>query len=155
MDSAARRLLIRLVTLTAACAPGPPAAVTGPAAEAEQAYVVFGADTLVAEVANTETERARGLMGRSTLPEGSGMLFVFGEPEIQGVWMRDTPLPLDAAFIDEDRRVTTIVGLEPFDETVRYSDVPIEYVLEVERGWFAEHGVEAGDTATIRFLPPP
>lgn len=143
------------MSMAAACAPGPPAPVTGPAAEAERARVTFGGDTLVVEVANTEAERARGLMGRTTVPEGSGMLFVFGEAAVQGVWMRDTPVPLDAAFIDERHRISGIVALEPFDETVRYSDVPILYVLEVARGWFARHGVEVGDTATIRFLPQP
>jgi uncharacterized membrane protein (UPF0127 family) len=97
----------------AACAPSPGADVTGPAAGAERAGITFGQDTILVEVANTEAERARGLMGRSSVPDGSGMLFVFPEAAVQGVWMRDTPLPLDAAFIDEDRRISTIVELEP------------------------------------------
>ena len=149
-----RRALACLLASAAACAPSPPADVVGPAADAARADVTFGPYTLVVEVANTEEERARGLMGRASVPDGSGMLFVFPEAAVQGVWMRDTPVPLDAAFIDEDHRISSIVSLEPFDETVRYSEAPILYVLEVRRGWFAEHGVGEGDTTTIRFLPP-
>ena len=154
MLASSRSSLVCLLALAGACAPGPSAGVAGPAAAAERASIAFGQDTLLVEVASTEATRARGLMGRSSIPDSSGMLFVFPEAAVQGVWMRDTPVPLDAAFIDADYRISSIVGLEPFDETVRYSDAPILYVLEVTRGWFARHGVEVGDVATVRFLPP-
>jgi uncharacterized membrane protein (UPF0127 family) len=134
------------------CAAAPSPDVTGPAAAAEGAHVTFGSDTLRVEVANTEAERARGLMGRERLAEGTGMLFVFPEAAVQGVWMRDTPLPLDAAFLDANRRILSIERLEPFDETVRYSEAPVLYVLEAPRGWFERHGVDVGDVAGIAFL---
>ena len=154
MPFTAIRAMACLLAAATACAPAPPIGVVGPAADAVRARIEFGPNTLLVEVANTEAERARGLMGRSSLPDDSGMLFVFPEAAVQGVWMRDTPVPLDAAFITEDHRIESIVSLEAFDETVRYSGAPILYVLEVARGWFAARGVEEGATATIRFLPP-
>lgn len=133
----------------------PSAEVTGPAGGAEEAIVAFGSDTLRVEVANTDAERARGLMGRETVPDGTGMLFVFADAAVQGVWMRDTPVPLDAAFLDEDGRILSIEALEPFDETVRYSQAPVLHVLEVPRGWFRRKGIEVGDVADIEFIREP
>ena len=117
----------------------------------EHAWVIFGADSVRAEVARTATARERGLMFRDTLPDGTGMLFVFERPEIQGVWMRDTHVALDAAFIDEASTITSIEPLEPGDTTVKYSESPVLFVLETPRGWLAEHGVTVGDTAVIVF----
>lgn len=139
------------VLLSCATAPGNgmDSADAPPGPIAERAWVTFGNDSIHAEVARTEAQRERGLMLRETLPDGTGMLFVFPEAAVQGVWMKDTDLALDAAFIDESRTVLGIVPLEPRDETVKYSDAPILYVLEVPRGWFAEHGVTPGDRVTI------
>jgi hypothetical protein len=119
--------------------------------EPEHAWVVFGADSIRAEVARTESERARGLMFREVVPDGTGMLFVFPQPEIQGVWMQDTYVALDAAFIDDAYTVSGIEPLEPGDTTVKYSERPVLFVLEVPRGWLEAHGVEVGDTAVIVF----
>jgi len=119
--------------------------------EPEHAWVIFGGDSIRAEVARTESDRERGLMFREAVPDGTGMLFVFPEPEIQGVWMRDTYVALDAAFIDDAFTVSGIEPLEPGDATVKYSESPILFVLETPRGWLAEHGVMVGDTAMIVF----
>lgn len=123
-------------------------------AEPEYAWVAFGADSIRAEVARTPAARERGLMGRETLPDGTGMLFVFPNLEIQGVWMKDTPLRLDVAFLDDRATVLAIEALEPRDLTVTYAPAPVRYVLETRRGWFAQHGVGAGDRATIQFDGP-
>lgn len=157
-SASVRQLLIPVLTgFLAACATtGAPApADEDGAGVPEHAWVLFGADTVRAEVARTEAARARGLMLRDRVPAGTGMLFVFPESEIQGVWMKDTLVPLDAAFMDEDRIITQIERLEPGDETVRYSEVPVAYVLEVPRGWLGAHGIEVGDRARIVFQGDP
>lgn len=150
-----RRALPVLASVMLACAAPPQVDGAGAGAApdpiSEHAWVIFGSDTIRAEVARTEAQRERGLMLRETLPEGSGMLFVFPEAEVQGVWMKDTDIALDAAFIDEAFTVLGIEPLEPRDLTVKYSEAPIMYVLEVPRGWFADHGVTPGDRATIVF----
>jgi uncharacterized membrane protein (UPF0127 family) len=122
--------------------------------EPEYAWVAFGADSIRVEVARTPAARERGLMGRENLPEGTGMLFVFPTVEIQGVWMKDTPLRLDVAFLDDRATVLGIEALEPHDLTVTYAPAPVRYVLETRRGWFARHGVGPGDRANIAFDGP-
>lgn len=113
--------------------------------------MIFGVDSVRAEVARTEAERERGLMFREAVPDGTGMLFVFERPEVQGVWMQDTHVALDAAFLDEEATISSIEPLEPGDPTVKYSTDPVLFVLEVPRGWFAAHDVTVGDTAVIVF----
>jgi uncharacterized protein len=153
MNSPIRMLPIFLTLLSCASSAG---GTRGPATELsprepEHAWVIFGADSVRVEVARTEAERERGLMFREAVPDGTGMLFVFPRPEIQGVWMQDTYVALDAAFLDESAIVLGIEPLEPGDTTVKYSESPVMFVLETPRGWLARHGVVVGDSAVIVF----
>jgi len=118
------------------------------------AWVVFGTDSVRAEVAASEEERQRGLMFRDDVPEGTGMLFLFPRAGIQSIWMKNTFVPLDVAFLDPGYRVLNIVPLEPEDLAIKSSEGYALLALEVRRGWFAEHGVEAGDRATITYASP-
>jgi len=119
------------------------------------ALVVFGteedADTIVAEVARTEEERARGLMFREELGEDAGMLFVLPNYEEISFWMKDTYIPLDVAFMDPTFRITGIREMEPESEELVDSPGRIQFALEVNRGWFEEHGVEVNDRARVYF----
>lgn len=120
---------------------------------ADTALVVFGADTVVAEVARTPDERARGLMFRTELLQGSGMLFVFPEPSRHSFWMKDTYVPLDIAYIDQNARIIDILPMEPRTTEGYDSSGPALFALEVPQGWFAAHGVEVGDVVDIRLEP--
>lgn len=115
------------------------------------AWVIFADDTVHAEVASSPEQRRRGLMGREELPDGTGMLFVFPEREERFVWMKDTPLALDIAFLDDKSRVAAIRQLVPLDETLVESGVATALVLEVPRGWFDRHDVEVGSLARVVF----
>jgi uncharacterized protein len=95
------------------------------------AWVIFGADTVRAEIARTDQERQRGLMFRESVPDGTGMLFVFPRAEVQGIWMKDTYVPLDVAFLDAQFRVLNIEHLEPLDLTTKWSQGPVLFALEV------------------------
>lgn len=99
---------------------------------------------LSVEVASTREQRQAGLMGRERLAEDEGMLFVFDELTRHCFWMRDTPLALSAAFLDEQGRVLNIVDMQPFDDTEHCSAQDALYGLEMRQGWFAEHGVVPG-----------
>ncbi len=95
-------------------------------------------------------------MFRESVPDGTGMLFVFPRAEIQGVWMKDTYVPLDVAFLDAQSRILSIEQLEPLDLTPKWSQGPVMFALEVRQGWFADHRISVGDRAEIVFgVRPP
>jgi uncharacterized membrane protein (UPF0127 family) len=97
------------------------------------------------ELAATPQDRALGLKRRSTLCADCGMLFVFEEAGRHELWMKDTQLPLSAAFIAEDGRILNIEE-KPSGTTQRYgSSSAALYALEMNRGWFARHGIMPGD----------
>ncbi|UUC84322.1 DUF192 domain-containing protein [Stutzerimonas stutzeri] len=99
---------------------------------------------LHAEYAQTVAQRERGLMGRRELAADSGMLFRFDEVRRHCLWMKDTPLPLSAAFFDEAGLLVDVIDLEPFNTEIRCSKRPARYALEMNQGWFDERGVELG-----------
>ena len=129
-----------------------PAGAGGPA-PAGKALVIFGADTVVAEVARTSEERERGLMHRTSVPMGTGMLFVLPDEQYFSFWMRDTPVSLDIAFMDSDLRVIDIQQMEANSEQYHDSKGPAMYGLEVPLGWMAAHGVVVGAQARLVVLP--
>ena len=100
---------------------------------------------LTAEVASTPEQRATGLMNRFSLKPDSGMLFIFERPEPLGFWMKNTYIPLSIAFIDPDGRILNIDDMAPQTEMTHWSRGPGLYALEMRKGWYAEHGVKAGD----------
>jgi uncharacterized membrane protein (UPF0127 family) len=110
-----------------------------------------GARHVVAvEVVRTDADRARGLMDRRELAPDAGMLFLFDETGEHPFWMKNTLLPLDMLFLSEDGRVNGIVERAvPGDLSPRSAGGPSRYVLEVNGGWAATHGVAAGDR--VRF----
>lgn len=101
-----------------------------------------------AYVARGAQERALGLMHVQELGEDEGMLFVCGDPQPQGFWMKDTPLPLSIAFVDDDGTILQLEDMEPHSEETTACQAPVRHVLEVPRGWFAERGIRAGARIT-------
>lgn len=101
--------------------------------------------TLVVEVADTPAAKARGLMFRTHLPEQQGMLFIWPYPQPVAMWMKNTPLPLSVAFLDETGTILNLADMEPHSLDVHPSAGPARYALEVGQGWFARHGIAVGD----------
>ncbi len=97
------------------------------------------------EIADTPSERQRGLMERTELAEDRGMFFVFEEEQELSFWMRNTLVPLSIAYVDSDGRIVDIQDMEPLDESGYPSAEPAQYALEVNQGFFEERGVEVGD----------
>ena len=105
------------------------------------------------DVADTDEERARGLMGVTRLDENDGMLFAYDAPASGAFWMKDTLIPLSIAFIGEDGTVHTIREMTPCrkDPCDSYpAEAPFLYALEMNEGWFDRNGVEVGDVADVR-----
>ncbi len=103
------------------------------------------------EIANSPDEQARGLMGRTALAEGRGMLFVFPDEEVRSFWMRNTLIPLSIAFMDSEGQIVDLQDMKPLDDNPPHyvPAEPTRYALEVNRGFFEERGVEEGDSADL------
>lgn len=115
------------------------------------AWVIFGPDTVVAEVAATADERAEGLMYRDEVPDGTGMLFVFEDSRPRSFWMANTYVALDIAYMDASYRVVDIIAMEPLVTDSYPSSAPAMFGLEVRQGWYEEKGIGIGSQAEIVF----
>jgi uncharacterized membrane protein (UPF0127 family) len=113
-----------------------------------------GRHAVTVELARTDAERARGLMHRSELAEDAGMLFLFGESGDHSFWMKETLIPLDMIFIDDEGRIVGIVErAEPRTLSPRSVGAPSRYVLEVNGGWARSRGVARGDRVRFENVP--
>jgi len=104
------------------------------------------------EIADSPAERQVGLMGRESLAEDAGMIFLFEGEHRGGFWMKDTLVPLSIAFVGADGRIARILDMEPcradpcaiYDPGLAYASA-----LEVNKGAFARWGVAEGDRLTL------
>ena len=117
----------------------------GAAAQAGERVLTLGKQAVRAEVVDTLEAQERGLMHREHLCADCGMLFVFATPARYGFWMKDTLLPLSIAFIDAHGRIINITDMRANTLDVHYPDRDALYTLEMNQGWFARHGIRAGD----------
>jgi uncharacterized membrane protein (UPF0127 family) len=106
--------------------------------------------TLMLEVARTEAEHERGLMGYTSLPEHAGMIFIFAVDGPVSFWMKDTLIPLDMAFVGADGRVRKVFARVPtVSPALSDNQIPLEtakakYVIELSAGEAAKDGITAG-----------
>lgn len=103
-----------------------------------------GFHRIEAEVAAQDSHRQVGLMNRKTMPAQRGMLFVFPQANTHCMWMRNTLIPLSVAFLDQDGRIINIADMQPHSEDNHCAKQPAHYALEMNRGWFAQRGIQAG-----------
>ncbi|MBV9171299.1 MAG: DUF192 domain-containing protein [Chloroflexi bacterium] len=96
------------------------------------------------EVARTEQQHEVGLMYRESLPSNGGMVFVYQRQATEGYWMHNTLLPLSIAWIDQNGTIVDIQDMQPQTDDVHFPAAPYWYALEVNQGWFVEHGVGVG-----------
>jgi hypothetical protein len=114
---------------------------------------------IVAEIADTPERIQRGYMFRREVGDGEGMIFVFPEPGIHSFWMKNTLVPLDMLWLEEDGRVIHVEASVPpcrADPCPGYGPPrKARYVLEVRGGTAAREGLVIGDRVRISFPQPP
>lgn len=108
------------------------------------------------EIADSVEERAQGLMNRKSMLDNQGMFFIFPKPDNLTFWMKNTYLPLDMIFIDQDWQVVKIAKtaqpcLEEDDKKCPYyrSEVNAQYVLEIKAGLAENKGIKEGDKISL------
>ncbi|MGP1454624.1 MAG: DUF192 domain-containing protein [Treponema sp.] len=104
------------------------------------------------EVAITAMQQQRGFMGRKHIPEGTGMLFVYGQDSKLQFWMKNTPHPLSIAFIDSQGRIREIKDMAPYSLAIVPSTYAVRYALEVPQGYFERSQIVVGDVFTAETL---
>lgn len=109
------------------------------------ATVTVADQDLHLEIAATPQSMQRGLMFRDSLPEDAGMLFIWPREQPIAMWMKNTYIPLSVAFMDHDFVILNIADMQPLSLQQHPSAGPARYALEVNQGWFARHGIQAGD----------
>jgi uncharacterized membrane protein (UPF0127 family) len=121
------------------------ALVAAPAfAQHPVAQLNAGMHLIRAEVVSDPGTRAQGLMYRKSMAQNAGMLFVFDEPQVHCMWMKNTLIPLSVAFIDDRGAIVNIEDMQPQTEDSHCAAQPVRYALEMNRGWFAARGVKPG-----------
>ena len=107
-----------------------------------------GMHLIQAQVAQDYEQRQTGLMWRKEMPQNEGMLFVFEQAGMLCFWMRNTLLPLTAAFVSDNGSIVNLVDMKPQSDDSHCSKKPVRFVLEMNQGWFAKRNIQAGDKLT-------
>ena len=110
----------------------------------DRVKLTSGMHRIDAQVAGSPEQRQIGLMLRKDMPQHEGMIFVFDQPGKQCFWMKNTLIPLSAAFIADDGTIVNIEDMKPLALDGHCSVQPVRYVLEMNKGWFAKKGLKAG-----------
>jgi len=132
--------------------PGWPPTDAQPRLETMKIYV--GTEVVTSEVALTRVQVGTGMMFRKTMPENEGMLFVFGVPHRAAFYMRNTTVPLTAAYLDAEGTILELHDLQPLrEEPVEAATEDVQFVLEMNQGWFKRHNVGVGAVITSEHGP--
>lgn len=109
-----------------------------------RAKLQAGMHQMDVQLALTPDQRQIGLMYRAEMPQHEGMLFVFEQAAPQCFWMKNTPLPLTAAFVADDGTIVNLADMQPQTTDSHCSAKPVRFVLEMNQGWFARKSIKAG-----------
>lgn len=110
----------------------------------ERTQLMAGMHRLDVQLALTADQRQIGLMWRKDMPQHEGMLFVFDQPSTQCFWMRNTLIPLTAAFLEDDGTIVNLADMKPLSDDSHCSVKPVRFVLEMNQGWFAKRQIKPG-----------
>jgi len=132
------RVLALFLLLTGTCA------AQSPQTELPRVTLSAGIHQIQTQVARTSEQHSIGLMFRTEMPQHEGMLFEFQAPSQQCFWMKNTLIPLTAAFVAGDGNIVNLEDMQAQTTVSHCSAKPVRFVLEVNQGWFAKRGIKAG-----------
>jgi len=147
-------IFIALTVLLGSCREGPKNTVkTEPITftkEGELSIYKAQSDSLIVkyniEIAESDYETQTGLMYRESMEPDQGMFFIFPDVLYHSFYMKNTKIPLDLIFINEELRIASYKeNAQPMDETGLSSEIPVQYVLEVNAGQRKQYSLEVGD----------
>lgn len=134
-------LLAVLLVLAAACTPDAP-------------HVKINSNVIVVDVAQTQDEKSLGLMFRDHLDEDKGMIFLFDKDQELSFWMKNTLIPLDMIFINNNYEIVDIQTAIPCERNpCEHYDSFAQYVLEVNAGYSEKHNIQVGDKVEFVLNP--
>lgn len=143
-------------TATTADSSTAPVVDNGPAFKKEGVLSFIGKEkgdtirTIDIEIAETDDERAKGLMDRKSMADSQGMLFIFTAPEEQSFWMKNTYISLDILYVDEKMEIVSIQKYAtPLSEESLPSFKKAQYVVEVNAGFCDKNKIKYGDKITF------
>ena len=139
-----RRLLLGVISPTLFLVAATSHAQDDPQMNLQRVKLSAGVYQIDAQVALTPEQRQVGLMFRKDMPQHEGMIFVFEQPTQQCFWMKNTLLPLTAAFVADDGTIVNLADMKPQTTDAHCSEKPVRYVLEMNKGWFEKKGIKAG-----------
>ncbi len=119
-------------------------AQNAPQLDLQRTMLNAGMYQITAQVAQTPQQREVGLMFRKDMPQQEGMIFIFEALSQQCFWMKNTLLPLTAAFVADDGTIVNLADMKAQTTDSHCSTQPVRYVLEMNQGWFAKKGIKAG-----------
>ena len=126
-----------------------------PQMDLPRASLSAGIHRIDSQIAQTPEQRAIGLMFRKQMPQQEGMLFIFEQASVQCFWMKNTLIPLTAAFVGDDGVLVNLADMKPQTTDSHCSAKPVRYVLEMNQGWFAKRGITPGQRLAGGPFPPP
>ena len=145
-------MLRKLFILCALLVAAPVFGQTPPMPRAE---LTVGFHRIEAEVAANQADRTQGLMQRRVLAPNQGMIFAFPQTAMHCFWMKNTPLPLAIAFLDEKGKIISIDEMAPETEDNHCPAEPARFALEMNAGWFKAKGLKPGSViGGVEKLPP-
>lgn len=102
------------------------------------------------EVADTQIKRTIGLMYRKDIPDDYGMIFIFPQKKVINMWMKNTYIPLEMLFLDEEGKIVHIIkDAHPLDETILSSQKPCSFVVEVKQGFCERNHIRLGQVMKL------
>ena len=120
----------------------------------QRATLSVGIHRIDTQVAATPEQREIGLMYRKEMPQHEGMLFIFESPSRLCFWMKNTLIPLTAAFIADDGSIVNLENMKPQTTEPHCAAKPVRYVLEMNQGWFEKKGAKPGSKIAGRPFSP-
>ncbi len=123
------------------------------ACASDSPYVVLEGERFIVDIADDNDERTRGLMFVEQMPDNKGMLFIFPDTQRRSFWMKNTKIPLDIFYFDEELKLVSVSENARPCRTAQCSHYPsagpAKYVLELNAGKAEALGVTVGSELTL------